>query len=226
MITSRTVEHNSDRTYDISIILLSRNEENDQKVGFRDLKCRNEAQNWNLREKLSKTGLVEIFWLWSKSTVKVNGLRVLTWQCNIILGLTWQYVKWSKCVECVWAHGTGVWGAWARERDRNGAWSACSQGKNFRWCVSSSFWPFLVGFCSGLAVLSLYAFAFTIGWAERWYPRVIGTVGVPMVTCFCQWLLDKGEGSGRMPEMSTGTRKSEEWLWYHVKNIKWERKTE
>ena len=29
--------------------------------------------------------------------------------------------------------------------------------------VSGIFWPFLVGFCSGLAVLSLYAFAFTIG---------------------------------------------------------------
>ena len=30
-------------------------------------------------------------------------------------------------------------------------------------CVSGSFWPFLVGFCSGLAVLLLYAFAFAIG---------------------------------------------------------------
>ena len=29
--------------------------------------------------------------------------------------------------------------------------------------VSGSFWPFVVGFCSGLAVLSLYAFAFAIG---------------------------------------------------------------
>ena len=29
--------------------------------------------------------------------------------------------------------------------------------------VSGIFWPFLVGFCSGLAVLSLYTFAFTIG---------------------------------------------------------------
>ena len=28
--------------------------------------------------------------------------------------------------------------------------------------VSGSFWPFLVGFCLGLAVLSLYAFAFAI----------------------------------------------------------------
>ena len=76
MITSRTIQHNSDRTYDISFILLSHNEENDQKVGFRDLKCRNGAQNRNLREKLSKISPVENFLLWSKSTindlVKVN----------------------------------------------------------------------------------------------------------------------------------------------------------
>ena len=67
MIASRTIQHNGDRTYEITFILLSHNEENDQKLGFRDLKCRNEAQNWNLREKLSKTSPVEKFWLWSKS---------------------------------------------------------------------------------------------------------------------------------------------------------------
>ena len=57
MITSRTIQHNSDRTYD----MLSHNEENAQKMGFRDLKCRNGAQNRNLREKLSKTCPVEKF---------------------------------------------------------------------------------------------------------------------------------------------------------------------
>ena len=62
MITSRTIQQNNDRTDDISFILLSHNEENDKKKkGFRDLKCRNGAQNWNLREKLSKTGPVEKF---------------------------------------------------------------------------------------------------------------------------------------------------------------------
>ena len=61
MITSWTIQHNSDRTDDISFILLSHNEENDQKMEFRDLKCRNGAQNRNLREKLSKTGPVEKF---------------------------------------------------------------------------------------------------------------------------------------------------------------------
>ena len=46
-----------------------------KKVRFRYLKCRNGAQNQNLREKLSKTGPVENFDLvkvngqWSKSTV-------------------------------------------------------------------------------------------------------------------------------------------------------------
>ena len=76
MITSRTIQHNNDRTYDISFILLSHNEENNQKVGFRDLKCRNGAQNRNLRKKLSKTGAVEIFLLWSKSTVNGQSQRL------------------------------------------------------------------------------------------------------------------------------------------------------
>ena len=91
-------------------------------------------------------------------------------------------------------------GAHAREAETSGsAWGHV-------WC---SFWPFLVGFCSGLAVLSLYAFAFTIGWTERWYPRAVGTVGVMAMTRFCQWLLDEGDGSRRMPKMSIGIRKSE-----------------
>ena len=161
-----------------------------------------------------------------QSTVKVNGWRVLTWQCDVNLGLTWQYAKRSRRMERV---GTGAWGSWARERDTDGTWRRAREAETSgsAWgCVWCSFWPFLVGFCSGLAVLSLYAFAFAVGWAKRWYPRVVGTVGVPAVTRFCQWLLDEGEGSGRTPEMSTGIRKSEEWLWYHVKNIKWERKTE
>ena len=76
MITSRTIQHNGDRTYDISFILLIHNEENDQKVGFGDLKCRNGAQNQNLHEKLSKTSSVDNFLLgqsqqstvWSKPT--------------------------------------------------------------------------------------------------------------------------------------------------------------
>ena len=49
------------------------------------------------------------------------------------------------------------------------------------WC---SFWPFLVGFFSGLAVLSSYAFSLAVEWAERWYSRVVGTVGVTTVARF------------------------------------------
>ena len=90
MIASRTIQHNGDRTYDISFVLLSHNEENDQKIGFRYLKCKNRAQNWNLCEKLSKTFLTEIFLLWSKSqrksqrsTVDVNGQSQLLVCANV-----------------------------------------------------------------------------------------------------------------------------------------------
>ena len=68
--------------------------------------------------------------------------------------------------------------------DTGGAWSACSWGRSFSWRVWCSFWQFLVGFCSGLAVLSSYAFSLAVEWAERWYPRVVGTVGVTTVARF------------------------------------------
>ena len=162
--------------------------------------------------------------------VKVNGQRmtcadVAVWRH---LGLTWQEEKQQQARvarvahECAWA---GAWGAWqvpaargarAREAETSaGVWRRV-------WC---SFWPFLVGFCLGLAVLSLYACCLVVECTERWYPSVVGAVGVTAVARFWQWRLDEGEGSGRTPEMSTETRKSEEWLWYHVNNIKWERKT-
>ena len=141
-------------------------------------------------------------------------------QCDVTLGLTWQYVKRNRRMWLAREAHERHWrrvaarGARAREvKTSAGTWRHV-------WC---SFWPFLVGFCSGLTVLYLYAFALAVGVAERWYPRVARTVGVTAVTRFWQWLLDGGEGSGRTPEMSTGTRKSEEWLWYHVNNLKWER---
>ena len=59
MIASRTIQYNGDRMYDISFILLNHNEENDQKLRFKDLKCGNRAQNRNLCEKLSMTGPIE-----------------------------------------------------------------------------------------------------------------------------------------------------------------------
>ena len=150
MVASRTIQHNGDRTNDISFVLLSHIEENDQKVGLRDLKWRNKAQNRNLHEKLSKIGLVEKFWLWSKSTVNdsVNNQRsmlvtvnawdkevcwrgMLMWQCDITLGLTWQHVKQSRRVWEHVANGTSAWGAWEALTAHGGAWSACSWGQNF-----------------------------------------------------------------------------------------------
>ena len=137
--------------------------------------------------------------------VKVNSQRS-TWQCDVTLGLRGR----TRSVAGAWS----AWGAWV---------SVGISAWRRMWC---SLWLFFVGFYSGLAILSLYAFALAVGWAERWYLRVVGTVGVTTMTRFCQWLLDEGEGNGRTPEMSTGTRKSEEWFWYHVDNIKRERKTE
>ena len=107
MIASRTIQQNGDRTYDISVILLSHNEENDQKVGFRDLKWRNGAHNRNLCKKLIKIDLVQKFWLWLKSqrlTLLVNG--PVCWRhwmtCDAdmaadVLGLTWHSEELSAC---------------------------------------------------------------------------------------------------------------------------------
>ena len=163
----------------------------------------------------------------SESMVNGHGQRmtcadVAVWRH---LGLTWQAEKHSRHIGRVRSVGAreergGYWRcveARAREpKTLAGAWRRV-------WC---SFWPFLVGFCSGLAVLSFYAFSLAVKCAERWYPSVAGIVGVTAVACFWYWRLDEGEGSGRTPKMSTGTKKSEEWLWYHVNNIKWERNIE
>ena len=129
---------------------------------------------------------------------------------------TWMRVEWRV------RRVAGTSGAWRRVEAR--AREAETSASTWRrvWC---NFWPFLVGFCSGLVVLSFYACSLAVECTERWYPSVAGTMDVTAVARFWQWRLDEGEGSGRTPEMSTGTRKSEEWLWYHVNNIKWERKT-
>ena len=61
--------------------------------------------------------------IWSKSTV--SGWRVLTWQCDVTLGLTWQYVKQSRRMKLVGARRkawTGAWGAWQHVRDSDNAW--------------------------------------------------------------------------------------------------------
>ena len=61
MIASKAIQDNGDRKYNVSFVLLSHNEENNQKEGFRDLEQINETQNQNLSEKLSKIGLLEKF---------------------------------------------------------------------------------------------------------------------------------------------------------------------
>ena len=167
----------------------------------------------------------------SRPTVLLRNelLDVAVWRH---LGLMWQDAKHSrrvKRVERVGERGLAreVRGRyWQRVAARGARTREVGTSAGAWRRVWFSFCPFLVGFCSGLAVLSSYAFSLAVEWAERWYPRVAGTVGVMAVARFWQWLLDEGEGSRRTPEMSTGTRELEEWIWYHVNNIKWERKTE
>ena len=81
--------------------------------------------------------------------VKVNGQQ-MTWQCDVTLGLTWQYVRWSRHVEDVCP------GAWEILTARGSAWSACSWGKNFirrveahvRWFLAVLCWVLLRIGCS------------------------------------------------------------------------------
>ena len=126
----------------------------------------------------------------------------------------WVRVVWRVGARVRYWRRVAAHGASAREAETSGgAWRRV-------WCI---FWPFLVGFCSGLAVLSFYACSLAVEYTECWYPSVAGIVGMTTVARFWQWRLDEGEGSGKTPKMSTRTRKSEEWLWYHVNNIKWEK---
>ena len=190
------------------------------------------AKNWAKQVRLKNFDYGQSQW----STVKVNGQSqrstadVAVWRH---LGLTWQEERAAASTCGAWVRVTGACGLMRRVAGTSGACrcvaararEAETSGGAWRhvWC---SFWPFLVGFCSGLAVLSFYACCLAVECTERWYPSVAGTVGMTAVARFWQWRLDEGEGSGRTPEMSTWTKKSEEWLWYHVNNIKWERKTE
>ena len=192
-------------------------------------KIRIYAKNWARQALLKNFDLVKVN---GQRSSQVNGQRMTcadmaVWRhsrADMAVRETEQErgARVSACrrEEVVCPGACGTWGiltargARAHEAETSdGAWR----------CVWGVFWPFLVGFCSGLCVLSLNAYALIVGWAEQWDPRVAGTMGMTAVTRFWQWLLDKGEGSGRTPEMSTGTRKSEEWLWYHVKNIKCEK---
>ena len=199
MITSRTIQHNSDKTYDISFILLSHNEENDQKMGFRDLKCRNGAQNRNLREKLSKTGPVEKFWLWSKSTVNDQSQRSTDDVC------------WHGSVTSPRAHVAGreaqqTRGArgWAwdwhvrRVADTSGAWSTCSWGRNFSRRVEVRVMQFLA--VLGWVLLGIGCSVFLCLFFGSWMSRTL-------ISESCRYC--GRDGGGSLLTVTTGWRRGQ-----------------
>ena len=117
----------------------------------------------------------------------------------------------------------GAWGAWQVLTARGGTWSTCSWGRNFSRRVEVRVMQFLA--VLGWVLLGIGCSVFLCLFFGSWMHRTLiseccSTVGVTVVARFWQWRLDEGEGRGRTSEMSTGTRKSEEWLRYHVNNIK------
>ena len=137
----------------------------------------------------------------SKSIVRVNGQRltcadVAVWRH---LGLAWQEEKRSRCVWRVSERGlvhVGAWGAWqvptargahAREAETlAGAWRHV-------WCI---FWPFLVGFCSGLVVLSLILCLFFGSWMRR-----------TLISECCRYC--RRDGGGSLLIVTTGWRRGQ-----------------
>ena len=155
MIASRTIQQNGDRMYDISFILLGHNEENDQKVRFRDLNAETKpkikiyAKNWVRQVLLKYFDLVKVNSQWSG---QVNGQR-MTWQCDVTLGLTLYYVKRSRHV---WRVEVVCPSVWRIRTTHGGVWSACSWGRNFnrrmgarvRWFLAFLSWVLLGIACS------------------------------------------------------------------------------
>ena len=126
---------------------------------------------------------------WKNFTmVKVNGQRSKS-TVNDLVKVKSQWL--TRANVAVWRHLRAYVAVHEMEQAHGSTWERgnwrvrCVGTRERYWRrVWCSFWPFLVGFCLGLAVLSLYAFALAVGWAERWYPRVVGTVGVTAMTCF------------------------------------------
>ena len=113
-------------------------------MGFRDLKLRNGAQNRNLREKLSKTSLVEKFWLWSKSTVNSQSqwsTDDVCWHGSVTSPRA--YVAGHEAQQARGARGARGW-AWDwRVRHVADTDGACSWGRNFSRCVEARVMQFL-----------------------------------------------------------------------------------
>jgi len=92
VLSCKVIQDNGDRTYNVPFVLLSCNEENDQKEGFRELKWRNRVQNWNLHEKAEQNRTLLKFFYFSVKSQRlvnsqcsestVNGWRVLMWDAN------------------------------------------------------------------------------------------------------------------------------------------------
>ena len=172
MIASRTIQHNGDRTYDISFTLLSYNEENDQKVRFRDLKCRNGAQNQNLCEKLSSQVLLKIL-TWLKSTVNGQSQQStddVCWRGSVTsplgwCGSTWNGVGVCECVEAVCP------GAWGIRTAHGGTWSVCSWGRNFSQRVEARVRWFLA--VLGWVLLGIVCFVTQCLCFDSWMSRMM-----------------------------------------------------
>ena len=202
MITSRTIQHNSDRAYDISFILLSHNEENDQKMEFRDLKCRNEAQNQNLREKLSKTGLVENFLLWLKSTINGQSQRStddVCWRGSVTSPRA--YVAGYEAQQARGACGRAWDWHMRRVADTSGAWSACSWGRNFSRRVATLVMQFLA--ILGWVLLGINGSVFLCLFFGCWMSKTL-------ISESCRYC--GRDGGGSLLTVTTG------WRWGQWKN--------
>ena len=162
MIVSRTIQHNDNRTNDISFILLSRNEENDQKVGFRDLKWRNGAQN--ARQAFSKNFNLDQRWRSKSTSADSNRANVAMRQ--------WMMRGHVEHVRCVRAHEI-------RQCHVKACgcvlWQAKTWGSTWR-CVGAPLGLFLARFWSKKSDLSHRNYGSTIWLMNRLDPRGSGWV--------------------------------------------------
>ena len=144
----------------------------------------------------------------SKSTV--NCWHVLTWRVWRHLGLTWQEVTQQQAHVARVAREWEWSGTWGRVAGTDGAWRRVFVMQKLQAARVRQFLAVL-----GWVLLRIGCSVFLCLLFGNWMHRTLiseccSTVGVTAVARFWQWRLDEGEGSGRTPEMSTGTRKSEE----------------
>ena len=113
---------------------------------------------------------------------------------------------WQVLVE----HG-GAWGACSTRREPLAACVCACEAGSGGWVLLRIVWS-----------INLWPW-FNDLMGEHTGSKGCSGCGLKVVTHFWQWLLDEGKGNRRTSEMTIGTRKSKQWLWYHVKNIKWDR---